>query len=134
MQAMDIKRIGAIKVTQFLAAACDKRSRGACTLKDKPALQQCIAAGLVDIAAFIDLLTDLDLAVPAEAVWQMVTSAGLSVKDSQVKLQDLEVSQSAQHYLVNNVIRMSPSSICTAEQISPSSLSSHPSLGRFFCT
>ena len=92
MQAMDVNESGAIKVTQFLAAACDKRCSGACSIKDKAALLQCTVNGSVNLAALMDLLTDLGLAFSAEAVMWRMTAARLAVKDGQLKLEDLEVA------------------------------------------
>ena len=100
MEALDVNKTGAIRVTQFLAAACDRRCRGACSLKDKPALQQCTADGEVDVAALTTLLNDVGLAVSAEAVVCMMTAARLAVTCGRVKLEDLEVKSRAIHHFL----------------------------------
>ena len=99
LAALDINKTGTIAVTQFLAAACDKRCSGVCSIQDKPALQQCTREGAVDIAALTALLTEVGLAVSAEAVLWMMTAAGLEVKGGQVRLEDLEVEPLAKSTL-----------------------------------
>ena len=89
--AMSLQGRGGVRVAQFIAAACDKRLAGICSIADSSTVQQCTVRGYLSLAGFAQLLQHSNLSISMADLLKMMTSAGLKVDGDHVLLQEVEV-------------------------------------------
>lgn len=91
MTALDITGIGGVKLTQFLAAAGDRRSNSACSLLDKAPIIQSAVEGFIHISDIANVLASSGIAITPEKLLFLASAADITIVDNLMRLQDLEV-------------------------------------------
>jgi hypothetical protein len=92
MAALDIHKCGMIRIKQFLAGACDKRSKGVCSLLDKPSVQQRVVDGALSMTAFAELLDEEGMSMSISALAELISAQSIPIVGSAVCFADLEVN------------------------------------------
>lgn len=91
VQALDVRGVGGVRLTQFVAAASDRRCNNACSLLATDAFGCDIATERIGLKALAAILEHQNLAVEPTALVGVLQSASIPITEACVKLKDLEV-------------------------------------------